>query len=209
MRGLLITFEGGEGVGKTTQISLLADRLRQRNIAVQLTREPGAGKLGQKLRDILLNDPIAPKAELLLYLADRAQHVHQELTPWLASQQVVLCDRFLDSSEVYQGFARGLGVDFVRQLHHWLLPPIWPGLTLVLDMPAVQGLQRAAARGAQADRLEKENLAFHEKLRQGFLQQAAREPRRISVIDGQGTPQEVSTRVWQQVVPLIQQWQAP
>lgn len=208
MAGLFITFEGGEGVGKSTQIALLAKRLQQINIPIQITREPGAGVIGAKLRDILLHEQVAPKAELLLYLADRAQHLEEELRPWLSQSQVVLCDRFLDSSEVYQGFARKLGVEFVRSLHEWLLKEIWPNLTILLDMPASLGLQRVSGRQTAVDRLESENIKFHEKLRQGFLQQAEREPGRIKVVDANDGQQQVSDNIWRHIEPMIQKWRA-
>lgn len=205
--GLLITFEGGEGVGKSTQIELLGRRLCEYGVPTQLTREPGAGNVGEKLRNILLNDSLAPKAELLLYLADRAQHAYNELAPWLTRRQAVLCDRFIDSSEVYQGFARGLGVARIRDLHKWILPDIWPDLTILLDMPAQSGLKRVNSRsGGTTDRLESENLKFHEALRQGFLEQAGREPERIRVIDALGEPEDVSLRIWRQVKPVLDKW---
>lgn len=205
MKGLFITFEGGEGVGKSTQLARLAQRFEAAGQPVRITREPGAGQLGQKLREILLNDLLAPKAELLLYLADRAQHVHEELTPWLACGQIVLCDRFLDSSEVYQGVSRGLGVEFVRGLHKWLLPHIWPDLTILLDMAPTQGLKRVAGRSV-ADRLESENLAFHEAVRQGFLQQAAHEPGRIKVVDAANSLEQTEKAIWELVEPVWQKW---
>ena len=207
MQGLLITFEGGEGVGKTTQISFLAKRLKELGLSVQTTREPGAGLLGQKLRAFLLHEPIDAKTELLLYLADRAQHISDELRPWLLTKQIVLCDRFIDSCEIYQGYARGLEVEFVRKLHHWLLPDLWPDLTLLLDMPVINSLQRVTDRTALADRWESENLSFHEKLRTGFLEQARREPTRIRIINASNSLDKTASDIWRQVEPLVRKWQ--
>jgi dTMP kinase len=205
--GLFITFEGGEGVGKSTQLKLLAQKLARRQILVRSTREPGSGNLGGKLRDILLRDNLSPNSELLLYLADRAQHIHEQLRPWLQERQVVLCDRFLDSSEVYQGYARGLGVEFIRGLHNWL--GLWPHLTLLLDMSPHEGLQRVERRWRQSDRLESENISFHEKVRAGFLLQAQAEPQRIKVIDAVGSTAEISARIWREVYPCIERWRSP
>jgi dTMP kinase len=204
--GLFITFEGGEGVGKSTQLKLLSQKLESRQILVRSTREPGSGKLGGKLRDILLRDNLSPSSELLLYLADRAQHIHEQLRPWLQQRQVVLCDRFLDSSEVYQGYARGIGVEFIRGLHNWL--GLWPHLTLLLDMPPHEGLQRVKRRLQGNDRLESESISFHEKVRTGFLQQAQAEPQRIKVIDAVGSAAEISERIWQEVYPCVEKWRS-
>jgi dTMP kinase len=204
--GLFITFEGGEGVGKTTQLKLLAQKLESLQILVRITREPGNGKLGGKLRDILLRDNLSPSAELFLYLADRSQHIHEQLRPWLQQRQIVLCDRFLDSSEVYQGYARGLGVEFIRGLHNWL--GLWPHLTLLLDMSPREGLQRASKRLQGSDRLENESIAFHEKVRAGFLRQAQAEPQRIKVINAIGAATEISARIWQEVYPRVEKWRS-
>ena len=208
MRGLFITFEGGEGVGKSTQMAWLESRLKEEGIMVRTTREPGGSALGRKLREIVLSDNMDSKAELLIYLADRMQHVSEKLLPWLREPVVVLCDRFIDSSEVYQGISRGLGRPLVRKFHELLLPPdLWPQLTILLDMVPQEGLKRAAQRSGQTDRLESENLEFHLKVRQGFLTQAQNEPRRIIIVDASGPIAEINACLWQVVQPWVRAWQ--
>ena len=208
MRGLFITLEGGEGVGKSTQLIWLQEQLLQMGLTVRSTREPGGSNLGQKLRDIVLNDPMAPSTELLIYLADRMQHVHEKLSPWVQEKQVILCDRFIDSSEVYQGVSRGLGQQLVRQLHELLLPAnLWPKLTILLDMPPEEGLKRVNLRANKNDRLENELIDFHQKVRQGFLDQAAGESERIKIVNALGSLPEVNSRVWQEALPVVQAWQ--
>jgi dTMP kinase len=208
MQGLLITFEGGEGVGKTTQLAWLQKKLTQAGLIVHSSREPGGSELGSQLRQIVLRESMSPAAELLIYLADRIQHAQEKLIPWLRQKHIVLCDRFVDSSEVYQGIGRGLGRELVRQLHELLLPAgIWPDLTILFDMPPEEGLQRAGLRSGGSDRLENENLSFHQKVRDGFLAQARREPERIKIIDARGDAGQVNERLWQTVLPRIQVWQ--
>ncbi|MFH1035081.1 MAG: dTMP kinase [Pseudomonadota bacterium] len=211
--GLLITLEGGEGVGKSTQQSLLLARLRKREIKALGSREPGSTPLGVELRGVLMDlgrDTPCQEAELLLYLADRAQHVRQILTPALATGAVVVCDRFIDSSEVYQGRVRGLGFSRVRQLNRWVCGDLWPALTLVLDLDPDLGLRRVHLRqgglGLTPDRLESEGLVFHQAVRQGFLQQAAAEPVRIKVIDAGQDQELVAQEVWRVAWPLVEAW---
>jgi dTMP kinase len=207
VRGLLITFEGGEGAGKTTQLAWLEKKLLQSGLTVHVSREPGGSELGKKLRRLVLHQSMTPEAELLIYLADRLQHVREKLLPWLEQKHIVLCDRFIDSSEVYQGIGRGLGWALVRQLHELLLPAgVWPWLTVLLDIAPEEGLKRAGLRAGGNDRLERENLHFHQKVRQGFLGQAQREPERIKIVDAQGEPEEVNARLWGVVLPCLQAW---
>jgi dTMP kinase len=207
VQGLLITFEGGEGAGKSTQLAWLREKLSSTGLTVHVSREPGGSELGSKLRQLVLGQPMTPEAELLIYLADRLQHAREKLLPWLQQKHIVLCDRFVDSSEVYQGIGRGLGQALVRQLHQLLLPAgLWPDLTVLFDIPPDQGLRRAGLRPTHHDRLERENLTFHQQVRQGFLAQAGREPERIKIIDAAGTCQEVSRRLWQVVWPAVQAW---
>jgi dTMP kinase len=212
--GLLITLEGGEGVGKSTQQALLLARLRQEGVKALGSREPGSTPLGVELRGVLMDlgrETPCQEAELLLYLADRAQHARQVLQPALASGAVLVCDRFVDSSEVYQGRVRGLGQAWVRQLNHWVCGDIWPALTLLLDLDPARGLTRVHQRQGQLgilpDRLESEGLAFHQAVRQGFLQQAAAEPERLKVIDAGQPAQQVAADIWSVAEPLIQAWQ--
>ena len=193
---LFITLEGGDGVGKTTQQALLAERLRQEGYACLCTREPGDTALGRRLRDLLLyGDPLAQATELLLYAADRAEHVSKVIVPALAAGQVVVCDRFTDSTLAYQGYGRGLDLEKIRQLNHLATGGLQPHLTLWLDLPPEVGL----ARRGIPDRLEQERLEFHRRVYQGFQVLAASEPQRIVRVDAEGSPEEVANRIWSAV----------
>jgi dTMP kinase len=205
---VFITLEGGEGVGKTTQQALLALQLRQAGYPCLCTREPGGTALGRALREILLHgDPLTPLAELFLYAADRAEHVQKCILPALAAGQVVVCDRFTDSTLAYQGYGRGLDLQQVRQLNHLATGGLQPHLTLWLDLPPEVGLARKAsgplARTGLADRLEQERLEFHRRVYQGFQALAAAEPQRIVRIDAGGSPLEVAARIWSVVQPRL------
>jgi len=190
---LFITLEGGDGVGKTTQQALLAERLRQEGYACLCTREPGDTAMGRRLRDLLLyGDPLAQATELLLYAADRAEHVSKVIAPALAAGQVVVCDRFTDSTLAYQGYGRGVDLEKIRQLNHLATGGLQPHLTLWLDLPPEVGLVR---RGIP-DRLEQERLEFHRRVYQGFQVLAASEPQRIVRVDAKGSPEEVAARIW-------------
>jgi dTMP kinase len=197
---VFITLEGGEGVGKTTQQALLAQQLGQAGYPCLCTREPGGTALGRALREILLHgDPLTPLAELFLYAADRAEHVQKCILPALAAGQVVVCDRFTDSTLAYQGYGRGLDLQQVRQLNHLATGGLQPHLTLWLDLPPEVGL----ARSGLADRLEQERLEFHRRVHQGFQTLAAAEPQRIVRIDAEGSPLEVAARIWSVVKPRL------
>lgn len=197
---MFITLEGGEGVGKTTQRALLAERLQREGYACVSTREPGGTALGRALREILLHgDPLTPLAELFLYAADRAEHVQKCILPALAAGQVVVCDRFTDSTLAYQGYGRGLDLEKIRQLNHLATGGLQPHLTLWLDLPPEVGL----ARSGLADRLEQERLEFHRRVHQGFQTLAAAEPQRIVRIDAEGSPLEVAARIWSVVQPRL------
>jgi dTMP kinase len=190
---MFITLEGGEGVGKTTQQVLLAKRLSQEGYACLCTREPWS------MRDLLLHgDPLDPLTELLLYVADRAEHMSRVVAPALAAGQVVVCDRFTDSTLAYQGYGRGLDLEKIRQLNHLVTGGLQPHLTLWLDLPPEVGL----ARSGLADRLEQECLEFHRRVYQGFQALTASEPQRIVRIDGKGSPEEVATRIWS----VVERW---
>lgn len=183
---LFVTVEGIEGSGKSTLVRALADRLAARGIDVLATREPGDTVLGRAVRAALLEvttDPPTPTAELLLYLADRHQHVERVVRPALATGRVVLCDRFSDSTLAYQGYGRGLDLETVRTLDRVARTDLTPSLVIVLDCPPEVGLARAHARTGSRDRLEQEPLAFHERVRAGFRALAAAEPDRHLVID--------------------------
>ena len=203
MKGKFITFEGIEGSGKSTQISLLADHLSGRGVRIALTREPGGTVIGDQIRRILLdpaNKALAPTAELLLYAAARAQHLRQTILPALIDGAVVLCDRFSDATLAYQGYGRGLDIEMIRSLDRIVTAGIRPDLTLLFDIEAAIGIERArgrnTSRGLETEaRFENEELAFHERVRQGYLTLVAREPDRIRVIDASGTPEVVQEEV--------------
>lgn len=207
--GLLIVFEGGEGAGKTTQVSRLTFELVQAGITPVVTREPGATPLGSTLRQILLGaapGSVCARAEALLYAADRALHVAAVLAPALAAGKVAVCDRFTDSSIAYQGFARGLGPAAVSYLSEFATAGLTPDLVVVLDIDPRTGLHRAAQRGIPPDRIEAETLEFHDLVRAGFLARAQQDPGRYLVLDAceppEATAAAVATRVWN----LHEQW---
>lgn len=189
---MFITLEGIEGSGKSTQIQSVVRWLTAAGWECLATREPGGTPIGGRIRSILLhpdNRDLAPTAELLLYAADRVQHVETVVRPALAAGKAVVCDRYFDATLVYQGYARGLDGKLIRRLHQWVCGGLMPDLTLLLDLPAEEGLARAWRR-LHADagltresRFEKEKLAFHQRVRAGYLELARREPRRFVIID--------------------------
>jgi len=192
VRGLLITLEGGEASGKTTQAGALAKHLEERGLPVCLTREPGGTALGLAVMRLLRESEgglaLTPLAELLLFDADRAQHVSEMFRPALAAGKIVICDRFTDSSLAYQGYGRGLGLDLIRRLNDEATGGLIPDLTLLLDVPPGVGLSR---EGAQLDVTGRESLGFHERVREGFLALAREEPERFVVIDATLAEREV------------------
>jgi len=199
MLGFFITFEGIEGSGKSTQIKLLDEYLRGLGFATLLTREPGGTRLGDEIRSMLLspdNKEMAPLTELLLYEASRAQHCEQVIRPALAKGEVVLSDRFADSSVAYQGAARMIDAATVEAANHIATSGLAPDVTFVLDMSAADGLARAKGRGAP-DRLEQEKLEFHERVRQGFLDIAKKEFGRVCVIDASRNAEEIHKEIVQ------------
>jgi dTMP kinase len=208
---MFITFEGIEGSGKTTQIKRLVAALQAKGYDCVLTREPGATKIGEKIRAILLDanhTAMLPITELLLYEADRAQHVREVIEPALAANNVVVSDRFSDATTVYQGYARGYDLKVIEQMHRMVLGQLKPDLTIVLDLPVELGLQRAWKRirnqngSLSEDRFEREELVFHEKVRQGYLTLASLEPERFRVIDASGEPEMVHKDVVEVVLGL-------
>ncbi len=195
---LFVTFEGIEGSGKSTHLRLLAAALRSAGREVVETREPGGTALGRSLRDLLLRPsatPPDPLAELLLYCADRAQHVSEVIRPALAAGRIVLCDRFSDSTIAYQGYGRGLDLATVRALDAEAHRGLEPDLTLLLDCPPSTGLARAHARSGAGDRFEQEALAFHEAVRRGFHALAAAAPERYRLIDTTASTAVVGERI--------------
>ncbi|WP_339773944.1 dTMP kinase [uncultured Thalassospira sp.] len=200
--GIFISFEGGEGSGKSTQIRLLEQWFRHRGHDVIVTREPGGSPGAEEIRALLLTgDPGRWDAvtEALLMFASRRDHVERTIRPALARGQVVLCDRFADSSVAYQGYGHGLGADFIRQLWKLAIGDFKPDLTLMMDLPIETGLERAGARfanvSAAEDRFEKMALDFHRRLQQGFHEITVAEPQRCRVIDADGDVDTVTKRV--------------
>ncbi len=199
MKGVFITFEGIEGSGKSTQIALLAEYVAGQGKAVTLTREPGGTKIGDQIRKILLdpaNRALTPRAELLLYAAARAQHLEELVLPDLEAGKIVLCDRFSDATLAYQGYGRGLDVDMIHALDRAATAGLRPHLTILLDIDAAAGLARArgrnSSRGLESEaRFENEEIAFHERVRQGYLVLARAETGRIRVIDAARTPEKI------------------
>jgi dTMP kinase len=198
-----ITFEGGDGSGKTTQIRSLENSLARQGRACVLTREPGGTSLGKLIRQVLLqvgDHEIASSTELFLYLADRAQHVNEIILPALNSGKLVLCDRFTDSTLAYQGYGRRIDLRLLRQLNDVADGGVRPDLTFLLDCPVALGLARTAQRQVKAgqpqeDRFEREKLEFHERVRAGFLELARAEPDRFRVVDASRSAEEVSSEI--------------
>jgi dTMP kinase len=198
--GTFITFEGIEGCGKTTQINLLKAYLLKKNYTVQITREPGGTRIGDQIRKILLSDKnhaISDKTELLLYEACRAQHIKEVILPALKEDKIVLCDRFADSTLAYQGYGRKIDLGFIQRLDHIVAGELRPDLTILLDMDVDSGLQRAKNRNSKVtesereERFEKETLEFHERIRKGFLELAEKDRKRIRIIDGSKSVDEI------------------
>ena len=197
---MFITFEGVEGAGKTTQIARLALRLRtEGRDDVLTTREPGDGPLGSELRRLALHPPagitVEPRAELLIMLADRAQHVGQVIRPHLAGGGIVICDRYADSSVAYQGYGRGLNIAEISRLNDYATDNLKPDLTILLDLDPTLGLARQSERNI----MEAESLAFHTRIRAGFLELAAQEPERWAIVEAGGCVENVTGEVWKAV----------
>ena len=201
-KGRFLTFEGGEGVGKSTQIRRLADSLSAAGIDVLVTREPGGapGLLVQAsaIRQLLVEGEPGtwqPESEALLNYAQRLEHVRRLIAPALAAGRWVLCDRFADSTMAYQGYGHRLGPDFVRKLHRLVLGRLQPDLTLMFDLPVEIGLKRALARAGAETRYERMDIAFHKRLRQGFRAIARAEPKRCVLVKAHGSEAQVAARI--------------
>lgn len=203
--GLFITFEGVEGAGKTTQIALLQSYLEQQGHTVRVTREPGGDAVAETVRNLVLNASVTPRAELLLFLASRAQNVEQVIRPHLRKGDTVLCDRFTDSSLAYQGHARGLGRDIVAQLNAFATDGLTPDLTILLDLPPEIGLARQSAH----NRMEAETLEFHRRVREGFLREAENDKARFYVLDATRTPDTLHTEIVARVCQVLQMRSRP
>ena len=197
-KGLFITFEGGDGCGKTTQINLLDEYLRKKGYKTLLTREPGSKGLGVKLREILLNydGDVSPVCESFLFLADRAQHVDCIIKPALEEGVIVLCDRHTDSTVAYQGYGRGLDLEQIHKLNKIATSGLKPDLTIVLDVDVETSQKRV---GSEKDRMESAGVEFFERVRQGFLEIAKQEPERVKVVDSTQSIQEI----YQEILELV------
>lgn len=208
---MFITFEGIEGCGKTTQIKRLENRLTDLGIAFVTTLEPGGTPVGKRIRHILLdarNQDLTSLSELLLYAADRAQHVARVIRPALDQGKWVLCDRFMDATVAYQGWARGQDMGLVRFLNETVTQGIRPDMTLLLDCPVEIGLGRALKRnqdeaGAGQDRFEQEKMAFHRRVRDGYLEIAREEQQRFKIIDAHATEDDVEKRIFEVIRPFL------
>jgi dTMP kinase len=214
MRGRFITFEGGEGTGKSTQAALLAQRLKSMGIGVVLTREPGGSPGAEVIRHVLLSGAaksLGPDAEAILFAAARDDHVCTTIEPALARGHWVVSDRFADSTNVYQGTLGHVDPLLLRGLHRVTVGKLKPNLTFILDVPAELGLERATERRGEAgaDRFEGESLDFHEKLRDAYLHLAASEPDRCVLIDAREPQAAVAARIWDTVAKRLDPATAP
>ncbi len=204
-KGLFISFEGIEGTGKSTQARLLRDWLETKGIEAVLTREPGGTEIGKSIRHVLLDEKHArmdPATEFLLYAADRRQHMAEEILPALKRGLVVITDRFSDSTRAYQGYARGLDMPLLEKLNEVATEGREPDLTLLLDMDVCEGLLRNR-NANKSDRLEMEDVDFHERVREGFLSIQRAEPERVKLIDATGSVEDVHARVIETVRKLL------
>lgn len=194
LRRMFVTFEGVDGAGKSTLIEALAGRLRAEGHSVLVTHEPGEGTFGQAVRQLLLGGPhIGPEAELFLFLADRSEHVRTMIRPALGRGDLVLCDRYIDSTVVYQGYGRGMGIRELRDLNHRASGGLVPDRTFILDLSQ----DEASRRSKKGDRLDREEAAFHQRVREGFLAEAAIEPSRFVVLDASCSRETLAERAWQ------------
>ena len=197
--GRFITFEGGEGTGKSTQVARLVERLRARDLEVVQTREPGGSQGAEEIRNLALNGDAgrwSPATETLLMYAARSDHLERTIRPALDAGRWVICDRFADSSRAYQGAGGGTPAEFIETLDAAIVGATQPDLTLVFDLPVEIGLERAFGRGLFETRFESKGLEFHERLRRGFLDIAAAHPHRCVVIDADGDQDAVEARIW-------------
>ena len=202
--GILISLEGVEGSGKSTQLNLLTDHLRTMGRKVLKVREPGGTELGERVRTLLLEKggaKISPLAELFLYFSSRAQLVEEVLRPALDAGLVILCDRYMDATVAYQGYGRGLDVGLIEQVNRFVVGDALPDLTLLLDLEADAGLGRISGRGC--DRLEAEGLAFHERVRKGYLEVAARNSQRIKIIPANRGILEIAAEIRGYVTAIL------
>lgn len=200
VRNLFITFEGPEGAGKTSVLKVMVERLQQENIDVLATREPGGIEIAEKIREVILNPAhtaMDARTEALLYAAARSQHFHEKVQPALEEGKLVLCDRFIDSSLVYQGMGRNLGVEAVHAINEFAIGRRMPDQTILFDLEPAIGLARIEAnRADEINRLDTESLAFHEKVREGYLQLAQQNRERIRIVDASQPLEDVIESTW-------------
>jgi len=205
---LFITFEGPEGAGKTTVIQKIAERLAEKNIDVLATREPGGIEIAEKIRTIILNPAhtaMDERTEALLYAAARSQHYFEKVQPALDVGKLVICDRFIDSSLAYQGYARGIGVDEVLSINEFAIGKKLPDMTILFDIAPEVGLARIYATGdREVNRLDVESLTFHQKVREGYLQLVERYPERICIVNADQDIDSVVEDVWLLLLEAIQ-----
>ena len=200
--GLLVTFEGIEGSGKTTQVGLTKAFIEEQGYPCLVTQEPGGVPLGQEIRRLLLDKTdlrIDPLAELFLLEANRAQHVAEVIRPALEKGVLILCDRYTDATVAYQGAGRGVEIALIEQMNQAATGGLTPQMTILLDCPVAVGTGRAKGE----DRFEREDTAFHERVRKGYLQIARQEPRRVQVLSGEGTQMEIQERIRALILPLL------
>lgn len=206
-RGLFITFEGTDGAGKTTQIQRLSAELGQAGYDICLTREPGGTPISEQIRDMLLNpdhSEMAATTELLLYAASRAQHVSEVIKPALEAGKIVISSRFADAMVVYQGYGRGLDLERINRLNRIATEGVTPDVTFVLDLPVEIGLQRVQKSRGGLDRLEREKIDFHQRLRDGYRALAQQEPQRLKIVDAQASPEKVYAQIMAAIQSLLQ-----
>lgn len=210
-KGLFITLEGGEGVGKTTMLKELAKTLEENNIQYVITREPGGIMIAEKIREVILDSThtmMDARTEALLYAAARRQHLVEKVAPALAEGMVVLCDRFIDSSLAYQGYARGLGIDEVLSVNAFAIDQYMPDYTFYLDMDPTEGLARIAAeKGREINRLDLESIEFHQKVREGYNKVIGMYPNRIKKIDASRSLEQVATEMKAELMTLLEDFQ--
>lgn len=208
MKGVFITFEGIEGSGKSTQIIRLAAHLTQRGYPVIITREPGGTPFGEEIRKVLLSvgtHVLSPQTELFLYLASRTQHLREVILPSLRTGKIVLCDRFSDATMAYQGFGRQLSRPVLKKIITYAADGLLPDLTILLDLEAQEGLSRVQGRG-WTNRIDRENLKFHERVREGYLRLARSEPNRIRTVDASNDMESVDSDIKKAIRTVIKRY---
>ncbi len=199
-QGIFITFEGIEGSGKSTQVKILAEKLQKDGFKTITTFEPGDTEFGRKIREILLSTSLTinPLSELLLYFADRIQHVSEKINPYISEGFIVISDRFTDSTLAYQGYGRGISLELINNLNKFLLDEFKPKITILLDLPVEQGLARNRNINKN-DKFEFEDISFHNKVREGFLKLAALEPERFIIVDATKTFEEIASEIYENI----------